>query len=148
MKKQVNVGEIIPNLPFTTKKVHFVEKRFFLCCVIVYFRHGEDPNQKKGCDYYMSTWYVTFSALRRYAKEARAAQEQLNDAKEAMKNAAEELCNNWKGDASIAFGAEQGLLSSWFAELISIGSEYIAAVEQAVEKYQQAEADLASKVSG
>lgn len=94
------------------------------------------------------TWFVTISALIRYAREARAAQEQLNEAKQQMKDAAEELCSNWKGDAATAFAEEQGVLDNWFSQLISIGGEYIGAVEQAANQYQEKEAELASKVNG
>lgn len=96
----------------------------------------------------MSTWYVTFSALRRYAKEARVAQQQLDDARSEMKAAAEELCSNWSGDASVAFADEQGILSSWFDRLISIGAEYIAAVEKAADLYEEKEQEAAGKISG
>lgn len=94
------------------------------------------------------TWLVTISALFRYAKEARAAQDQLNEAKQQMKDAAQELCSKWKGDAAEAFASEQGILDNWFNQLIGIGSEYIGVVEQAADKYQEKEAELASKVRG
>ncbi len=94
------------------------------------------------------TWFVTISALIRYAREARAAQEQLDEAKQQMKDAAAELCDKWKGDAAMAFADEQGVLDNWFNQLISIGAEYISAVEQAANKYQEKEAEIAGKVSG
>ena len=96
----------------------------------------------------MSTWLVTISALIRYAKEARAAQAELNEAKAAMKNAAEELCSKWQGDAATAFAQEQGVLDNWFTQLIEIASEYIGLVEAAATKYEEEETALAGKVNG
>lgn len=96
----------------------------------------------------MSTWYVTFSALRRYAGEARAAQAELNEAKEAMKTAAEELCTKWTGDAATAFAQEQGVLDNWFTQLIDVVTEYIGLVESTVTKYEDEEAGLAAKIHG
>lgn len=94
------------------------------------------------------TWLVTISALIRYTKEARAAQDQLNEARETMKNAAAELCSKWQGDAATAFAEEQGVLDNWFTRLIEIASEYINLVASAAEKYQEKEAELAGKVNG
>lgn len=96
----------------------------------------------------MSTWLVTISALIRYAKEARAAQAQLNEAKDTMKAAAEELCGKWTGDAANAFAQEQGVLDNWFTQLIEIASEYIGLVESAATKYEEEETALAGKVNG
>lgn len=96
----------------------------------------------------MSTWLVTISALIRYAKEARAAQAQLNEAKDAMKAAAEELCSKWTGDAATAFAQEQGVLDNWFTRLIEVASEYISLVESAATKYEEEETALAGKVNG
>lgn len=96
----------------------------------------------------MSTWLVTLSALRRYSREARAAQAELNEAKDVMKAAAEELCGKWTGDAATAFAQEQGVLDNWFTQLLEIASEYIGLVESAAEKYEEEENSLASKVNG
>lgn len=94
------------------------------------------------------TWLVTISALIRYAKEARAAQDQLDEARETMKAAAAELCSKWQGDAATAFAEEQGVLDNWFTQLIEVASEYISLVMSAAEKYQEKEEELASKVNG
>ena len=111
--------------------------------------HREDlSDTKKGSVKSMSTWFVTFSALIRYAREARSAQAELNEAKEAMKNAAEELCSKWTGDAATAFAQEQGVLDNWFTQLIDVVSEYIGLVESTATKYEEEEAALASKVHG
>lgn len=96
----------------------------------------------------MSTWLVTISALLRYAKEARAAQAQLDEARDQMKAAASELCDKWTGDAAMAFAEEQGVLDNWFNQLIGIAQEYIGLVETAARRYEEAEEALASKVSG
>lgn len=96
----------------------------------------------------MSTWYVTFSALRRYASEARQAQSQLDEARDQMKNAAKELCSKWKGDASVAFADEQGVLENWFTQLTDIVTEYISLVETTVQKYEEKENELANQVNG
>lgn len=95
-----------------------------------------------------ATWFVTLSALLRYAAEALQAQDTLNEAKEQMKSAASELCTKWVGDAANAFAREQGILDGWFGQLISIGSEYITAVKSAADKYQETEEELARKVNG
>lgn len=95
-----------------------------------------------------ATWLVTISALLRYAKDAKAAQDKLNDAKSEMKNAAEALCQVWQGDAATAFAAEQGVLDNWFNQLIEIGSEYINAVTTAAKKIQDAEVELSVKIHG
>lgn len=96
----------------------------------------------------MATWYVTISALIRYARDAKAAQDKLNEAKAEMKSAAEALCQVWQGDAATAFAQEQGVLDNWFTQLISIGTEYIAAVNAAAQKYKEKEEELASKLHG
>lgn len=96
----------------------------------------------------MAHWIVTISALIRYARDAKAAQDKLNEAKAEMKSAAEALCQVWQGDAATAFAEEQGVLDNWFSQLISIGGEYISAVTTAAQKYQDKEEELANQVHG
>lgn len=95
-----------------------------------------------------ASWIVTISALLRYAKDAKAAQDKLDEAKAEMKSAAEALCQVWKGDAAVAFAEEQGVLDNWFTQLIQIGSEYISNVISAAQKYEEKEQELANRVNG
>lgn len=96
----------------------------------------------------MSTWFVTISALRRFAKDAKQAEAKLNEANETMKSAAAELCSNWQGDAATAFSEEQNKVHGWVTDVIRIGSYYISTVLKAAETYEQKEQELSGKVSG
>lgn len=85
----------------------------------------------------MSTWMVTLSALAQYAGEAVQARATLNEANEQMKRAAEELCSVCKGDSVDAFAQEQGVLSNHVIDLMRVGEELIAAVQKALQIYEE-----------
>lgn len=94
------------------------------------------------------SFLVTLEAIMRYLDEARQAQEKLNEATERMNRAAQELCNQWKGDAAEAFAQEQKVLYGHCKELHNVGEEYISVFQQAHDRYSQADADAANAIRG
>lgn len=90
-------------------------------------------------DLSMLDWAVTFSAISAYLAKANEAQNQLDEAKEQMRKAAEDLCSRWQGDAAQAFAQEQGVFNNWCQNMLKIGSEYISVLTKAMETYKNAE---------
>lgn len=92
-------------------------------------------------------WIVTFSAISAYLAKARQAQEQLDDAHKMMKDAAQDLCSRWEGDAAAAFAAEQGVFDNWCSQMSSIGLEYMEVLAKIVSEYDKAENTVKNLIS-
>lgn len=91
---------------------------------------------------------VTVRAVLEYLQKARAAQEKLKDANEKMNNAAQELCNVWKGEGAEAFAAEQKVLYGYCKQLTSIGDEYCSSVQKDAELYERADERARMAIQG
>lgn len=91
---------------------------------------------------------ITIKTILQYLAQARQAQEKLNEAKEAMKRAAEELCSNWEGEAAKAFAQEQGVLYNYCTELTGVGDEYIEGIQKVAENYRNAEETVINAIKG
>lgn len=96
----------------------------------------------------MADLIVTIQAIIGYLAKAREAKEQLNEANADMKNAAEQLCSIWQGDASNAFAAEQGVLNTWVNEMISIGAEYMDLLSRTAAAFEEMDAQMTQAVTG
>lgn len=90
----------------------------------------------------MARIMVTLRALRKFAKDNKAAQERLDEAKAEMKAAADDLCSRWEGEAATAFAEEQNRVTNWFVELLRIGATYVAAVLKAADTFEAADNDI------
>lgn len=96
----------------------------------------------------MSTFLVTLTSIVQYLAKAREAKQKLDEAKEEMKRAAEELCSNWQGDAAAAFAQEQGVLYSYCSQLGDVGSEYMDVLERVSKIYEEAEQAVTTAIKG
>ena len=85
------------------------------------------------------SWLVTIHAIRGYLSKARQARQQFNEAAEEMKKAAADLCSKWEGDAAVAFEAEQNKFNGWCKQMDGIGSEYMTALNKAIDVYEKTE---------
>lgn len=96
----------------------------------------------------MSTWLVTLAAIAEYLVKARRAKEKLDEAKEEMKAAAEDLCSKWQGDAAQAFAQEQGVLYQYVTQLSGIGDEYMTELDRVRATYGDGEAEVLNAIRG
>lgn len=90
-------------------------------------------------DHIMASILVTIQAIFRYLAKAREAKEQLDQANNEMKQAAEQLCSIWQGASAEAFAAEQGVLQGWVSEISNVGGEYMELLSTTASKYAEAE---------
>ena len=84
-------------------------------------------------------WLVTINAIRGYLAKARQAQEQFDEASKMMKQAAQDLCSRWEGEAARAFAQEQGVFEGWCSQMSGLGLEYMDVLEKAIDVYQKTE---------
>ena len=96
----------------------------------------------------MADLIVTIEAIIGYLAKVREAKEQLNEANADMKNAAEQLCSIWQGDAANSFAAEQGVLNTWVNEMISIGAEYMDLLSRTAAELQAMDERMTQAVTG
>lgn len=89
---------------------------------------------------------VTIRAILKYCNDARQAQSLLDEANNAMKQAAEELCSVSSGDWAVAFMEEQNKTESWVQKMISIGAEYIETLQKVATKYEEAERSIQQRI--
>lgn len=86
-----------------------------------------------------ATLLVTINAIRGYLSKAREAQEQFDEASQMMKQAAEDLCSKWEGEAADAFAQEQGVFEGWCGQMSGLGLEYMDVLEKAIDVYEKTE---------
>lgn len=96
----------------------------------------------------MSTFLVTLTSIIQYLAKAREAKQKLDEAKEEMNRAAQELCSNWQGDAAAAFAQEQGVLYNYCTELSGVGGEYMDVLERVSKIYEEAEQAVTNAIKG
>lgn len=89
---------------------------------------------------------VTIRAILKYCNDARQAQALLDEANNAMKQAAEELCSVSSGDWAVAFMEEQNKTESWVQKMISIGAEYIDVLQKVATKYEEGERSIQQRI--
>lgn len=94
----------------------------------------------------MTRLLVTIQAIIGYLKKAKEAKEQLDDANERMKCAAEQLCSVWQGQSAQAFAEEQGVLHTWVSQLSSVGDEYMDLLSKTANRYAEAEQAAANAI--
>ncbi len=99
-------------------------------------------------DLVMTDLLVTFSAIARFLGKAQEAQEQLENANEEMRRAAQELCGKWEGAAAAAFADEQDVLYNWCSQLGMVGAEYMGVLQSVKAKYAEGENEIANKIRG
>lgn len=96
----------------------------------------------------MTDLLVTFNAIARFLAKAQEAKEELENANEEMRRAAQELCGKWEGAAAAAFADEQDVLYNWCSQLGQVGAEYMSVLESVKSKYMEGENEIASKIRG
>lgn len=92
-------------------------------------------------------WLVTINAIRGYLAKARQAQEQFDEASKMMKQAAQDLCSKWEGEAATAFAQEQGVFEGWCGQMSGLGLEYMDVLEKAINVYEKAESTVKNLIS-
>ena len=77
--------------------------------------------------------------LRQVSAQISQANEIIRNTKEGCKAAANELANNWSGDARDAFVAEQLKATTWLEKMIAIIGEMISTIDKVNSTYSSVE---------
>jgi WXG100 family type VII secretion target len=86
--------------------------------------------------------------LRQVSAQINQANEIIRSTKESCKSAAEELAQNWSGDARDAFVAEQVKATSWLEKMIAIIAELSSTIDKVNQTYSNVEQQVSNLIKG
>lgn len=89
---------------------------------------------------------VTCSELRTAASNISKANEAFRDAAAKLQAAGDELMSIWEGDSRDKFQSGMEQRKAWYDEMNQIVSQYVQAMNQIAEKYEEMDAKGASLV--
>ena len=84
--------------------------------------------------------------LRQVSAQIREANSIIRDTKEGCKTAAEELANNWTGEARDAFVAEQLKATTWLEKMIQIIDELGSIIDKVNSTYSTVEQTVSNLI--
>ena len=77
--------------------------------------------------------------LRQVSAQIRQANDIIRQTKDGCKSAAQDLANNWSGDARDAFVAEQLKATTWLEKMIEIIREMVDTIDKVNNSYSTVE---------